>query len=138
MRAVLEIWRDGSPLRRTEAALVLLVAAHSLGIGLVLLFATRWGVRLGGWPGATPLFFPRQAGAFHLVVAAGYLTEYLRYRGVSLLVLTKTVAVVFLLVASLVEPVPWVGPVSALGDGLMGLAVGGVHWRLERRPPRQG
>ena len=64
-------------------------------------FATEWGARFGGFPSPLPLFFPRQAGAFHFVVAAIYLVEYFRYRGVCLLVMTKSIAVVFLFLAAL-------------------------------------
>ena len=53
-----------------------------------------------------PLFFPRQAGAFHFVVAAVYLVEYFRYRGVLLLVMTKSIAVVFLFLTTLSAPRP--------------------------------
>jgi hypothetical protein len=110
-------------LGRIERALVLLIAAHSVVIGLLLLFATAWGARFGGFRTVTPLFFARQAGAFHLVVATAYLVEYFRYRGVLLLLLTKSIAVVFLGFATLCSDVPWLVPLSGVGDALMGGAV---------------
>jgi hypothetical protein len=110
-------------LAATEWLLVVLIALHSVAVGLVLTFATGWGARLGGFPDPVPLFFPRQAGAFHFVVAGVYLIEYFAYRGVGLLVATKSIAVVFLFVTVAVDPVPWVVPFSGAGDLLMGLAV---------------
>jgi len=111
-------------LARAERALVVLVALHSLVVGLFLTFATDWGARFGGFGEVRPLFFPRQAGAFHFVVAMVYLVELFRYRGVLLLVLTKSAAVVFLgLTVLLVSGAPWVVPLSAAGDAAMGLAV---------------
>ena len=106
-----------------ERALVVLIALHSLVVGLFLTFATVWGARFGGFPDPVPLFFPRQAGAFHFVVAAIYLVEYFRYRGVGLLVMTKSIAVVFLSLVTALDAAPWVVPLSGVGDGLMALAV---------------
>lgn len=113
-----------------ERAVVVLIALHSVVVGLLLTFATEWGARFGGFPSPVPLFFPRQAGAFHFVVAGVYLVEYFVYRGVLLLVMTKSIAVVFLAFTTLLCPVPWLVPLSGLGDGLMGLAV--VLLRLAR------
>jgi hypothetical protein len=105
-------------------------------VGLFLTFATDWGARFGGFPSPTPLFFPRQAGAFHFVVAGVYLVEYLRYRGVGLLVMTKSMAVVFLLLTALPGPAPWVVPLSGVGDALMATAV--VALRRARGLPLLG
>ena len=113
---------------RLEKWLVILIAIHSVAIGLVLLFLTRWGAGLGGWPEVTPLFFARQAGIFPLVVAAGYLIEYFRYGGVTFLLVTKILAVTFLAGVMVVEPgSSWTIPISALGDGMMALVVYLVH-----------
>jgi hypothetical protein len=115
---------------RLERALVVLIALHSLVVGLFLTFATDWGARFGGFPSPVPLFFPRQAGAFHFVVAGVYLVEYFVYRGVLMLVITKSIAVAFLGIVASACPVPWVVPLSGVGDALMGLAVVGMRrWR---------
>jgi hypothetical protein len=100
-----------------------MVALHSICVGAGLVFLTRWGVALGGWRDVQPLFFARQAGIFHFVVAAGYLIEYFRYRGVLLMLAAKATAVVFLLDATARYGGPWVVPVSAIGDAAMGAAV---------------
>ena len=106
-----------------ERALVVLIALHSLVVGLLLTFATGWGARFGGFPSPVPLFFPRQAGAFHFVVAAIYLVEHVHYRGVGLLVMTKSIAVAFLFLTAGLDSVPWVVPLSGVGDGLMAAVV---------------
>lgn len=117
------------PWRRLERWLVVLVAVHSLAVGAMLLLAPGWSVRFAGWSGAEPLFFPRQAGAFHFVVAFGYLHEHLRWRGVTLLVVTKGIALVFLGAAFALGEAAWSVPLSGLADGLMGAAVWAVHRR---------
>ena len=114
--------------KRVEKWLVILIAIHSVAIGIVLLFLTRWGAALGGWPEVVPLFFARQGGIFHLVVAAGYLIEYFRYGGVTFLLVAKILAVAFLAGIMVAEPgSSWTIPFSALGDGLMALVVYLVH-----------
>ena len=114
-----------------EPWLVILVSLHSLAVGVMLLAAPEWAVRFAGWPGADPLFFLRQAGVFHFVVATAYLIEFARYRGVAVLVITKSYAAVFLLGSALAAATPWSVPFSGVTDGLMGLAVLVVH-RMSR------
>lgn len=126
----------GAGLSRLERTLVVLIALHSVVVGLVLSFATEWGARRGGFPSPVPPFFPRQAGAFHFVVAGVYLVEYFRYRGVVLLIMTKAIAVAFLGVSTMLSAVPWVVPLSGLADAGMGL---GVLWlRRSRGLPLAG
>lgn len=117
---------------RIESWLIGAIALHSLVVGLALLFLGRWGLALGGWSDVSPLFFSRQAGAFHVVVGIGYFLEYRRHGGISLLLVAKTVAVLFLLSMMWIDEAPWAVPVSALGDGLMALAAFTVH-RLNQR-----
>jgi hypothetical protein len=115
---------------RLERLVVHLVALHSVAVGAGLLFLTRWGAAFGGWPDVTPLFFARQAGIFHFVAVAGYLLEYHRTGGVTFLLATKSIAVVFLLAMTAVDGGPWMVPVSAAGDALMGAAVWAAHRRV--------
>ena len=113
--------------RRIDTVLVLLIVLHTLIVGSLLLFLTRWGLAFGGWGDVNPLFFPRQGGIFHFVVAFGYLWEYFRHRGIALLVAAKSIAVVFLLVLAAVTDVPWAVPISGVLDGLMAAVVVYVH-----------
>ncbi len=102
--------------------LVLLIAAHSWGVGLFLILVPGPITRFAGWADVHPLFFPVQAGVFHLVLATGYVMEYFRHGTIQLLLVAKATAFVFLILATLIADVPWVIPFSGLADGLMGLA----------------
>lgn len=110
-----------------EGVLIVAIALHSYGVGLILVLAPGLALRFAGWTSLGPRFFPVQAGIFHLVLATGYLLEYRRYHGISLLLVAKTTAFVFLMVATLRGGVPWAVPVSGLADGLMGLAAALAH-----------
>jgi len=108
--------------RRYETWLVVLIALHSYLVGALLVFATGWTLGFAGWEVGESLFFARQGGIFHLVVATGYLLEYFRHGGIWLLVVAKTTAVVFLLMlASTVNA--WSVPFSGVTDGLMLAAI---------------
>lgn len=125
-----------APVRRArvEAWLVTLIALHSYGVGAALVFLPEFGARLGGWDQVTPLFFMRQAGVFHFLVATVYLVEWRRFRTVSFLVLAKCTAVLFLGTLWLLDGEPWVVPVSGLADGLMALVVVATHrWAASDR-----
>ena len=112
---------------RIEAWLVTLIAVHSYGVGAALLFVPEFGARLGGWDEVTPLFFMRQAGVFHFLVATVYVVEWRRFRTVSFMLLAKCTAVLFLGTLWLVDGEPWVVPVSGLADGLMAIVVAATH-----------
>ena len=119
--------------RRHELWLVSLIALHSFGVGLVLLTVPDWALRLGGWPGGIePDFFGRQAGIFHVVLATGYLVEYLRHRRVELILVAKSIAVAFLGLCWLLFDVPWPVPLCGLADGAMGLAALLTHRAVVR------
>jgi hypothetical protein len=132
--------RDGNParaaqLRKLEWWLVVLIALHTFVIGVALLAVPEWALGFGGWQAIPPLFFPRQAGVFHLVLATGYLLEYWRLRSVTLLVTAKACAFVFLGCATLLATVPWFVTFAGIGDGLMGLAALALHALVGRRTP---
>ncbi len=115
-----------------EGPLVYLIALHSVLVGGMLLIAPEWAVPFAGWKGATPMFFPRQAGIFHFVVVLGYLGEWRATRTVRLMVATKAIAFAFLMGAWLDGESAWSVPFSGLADGAMGLAVALVHRAASR------
>lgn len=123
----------GNGWARIESLLIVLIALHSAAIGVGALVMPEWGVRFGGFGTASPLFFVRQVGVFHVVAALAYLIEYERYRGVSILLSTKTIAVLFLGTMLALDRLPWIVPVSAAGDALMGIAAFIVHRRAHHR-----
>jgi hypothetical protein len=112
-----------------ERVYVILVALHTFAVGAGLFFVPAWALRFGGWQVVPPLFFPRQAAIFHFILGIAYLEEHRRFGGVSLLVMAKTFAVVFLVGAALLASVPWFVPAAGVADGLMGL----LAWLLHRR-----
>lgn len=125
----------GGRSRRTAAAhpllrpLVFLVAVHSWVVGLCLLLVPGWSLAIGGFTDVASTFFVRQGGVFHLVVATGYVLEHRRHGTVTLLVVAKAAATLFLAAAwTLGEARAWSVLLSAIGDGLMGLAA----WYLVR------
>ena len=110
-----------------ERILIFLISLHSIIVGLMLLFAADWAVRFAGWAGADPIFFIWQAGAFHFVLATGYLVEFSRSQTISLLLIAKTIAFVFLIGGSLLVETPWSVWFSGLADGAMALVAFLVH-----------
>ena len=110
-----------------ERILIFLISLHSFIVGLMLLFAADWAVRFAGWGGADPIFFIWQAGAFHFVLATGYLVEYSRSQTVTLLLIAKSIAFFFLLGGSLLAETPWSVWFSGFADGAMALTAYLVH-----------
>ncbi|MCA9757901.1 MAG: hypothetical protein KDA27_19070 [Candidatus Eisenbacteria bacterium] len=119
--------------RRLERLAVVLVALHSYVIGLVLLLFPAWSIEFSGWEPTSTLFFTRQAGILHLVVATGYLAEHSRYGGVFLLVSAKTAATIFLASVPFWDHPSWLVPACAVVDGLMGAVVWMLHRKADRR-----
>ena len=105
-------------LERLRRPFVALVALHSFGVGLALVFATSWGLAFGGFTGEEP-FFARQGGVFHLLVATAYWVEFERYGRMDFMILAKGAAVVFLLASLALGAPPLLVGLSALGDGAM-------------------
>lgn len=114
--------RAREPRGRLLSAWVVLVALHSFAVGTFLLFATQWGARFGGFGDVTPLFFARQAGIFHFVIATTYLVERFVYGGTLIMLYTKPTAVVFLLATWALGVEAWSIPLSAAADAAMGVA----------------
>jgi len=123
--------RRGEPRDRLLSAWVVLVALHSYAVGTFLLFATEWGARFGGFGAVSPLFFARQAGIFHFVIATAYLVERFVHGGVVIMILTKATAVVFLVAMWALGVNAWSIPLSAAADAAMGIAT----WLLARPRP---
>ena len=114
---------------RREALLVLLIALHSIGVGILLLFGSHWALRLGGWAESDSFFFVQQGGVFHLIIAVLYLLDYFRHDSILPIVIAKSSAVVFL-IAMRASGEPALVLVSALVDALMLVAVVSVRFLL--------
>jgi hypothetical protein len=116
-----------------EKILLVLISLHSVAVGIMLMFFSEWAVQFAGWHGADPIFFIWQAGAFHFVLAVGYLVEYRRSGTIQLLLIAKTVAFVFLIGGSLLVDTPWSVWFSGVADGAMALTAFIVHRSVNRR-----
>ena len=102
----------GFSIAKLEPLLIILIALHSIGIGIGLLWSPVWAFKMAGWENVNPLFFPHQAGAFHIVVAFAYLIEYFHYRGILVLLLGEH---------------SWVVLLSGVADALMGIVAFIIH-----------
>ncbi len=119
-------------MRRLERILVALIALHSVGVGLALLFGIEIAAPLLGFGTVAPRFFAEQGGAFHVVLGTAYWLEYRVYGGVRLILFAKASAFVFLMLVSVLTAVPWIVPLSAVADGAMGVVMALVHRRATR------
>jgi hypothetical protein len=119
-----------------EELLVRLIALHSIMVGAMFLLAPAWTMKFAGWQSISPVFFAYQAGIFHVVLALAYLLEYGRYRGVSILVTAKVIAFVFLITATIIDPIPWAVWTSGIIDGLMAAVVWWVHKKVQSSESR--
>ena len=95
--------------RKLENVGVILIALHSFLIGMMLIFTTTWVLDFAGWDEVSHPFFPRQSGAFHIILAVGYFWEYRSHGTIRLLLLAK---------ASLLHPV-FYALTGLLGAGLL-------------------
>lgn len=110
-----------------EKLLIHLIALHSIMVGAMFLLLPQWTMRFAGWHGIEPIFFAYQAGIFHMVLAAAYLIEWHRYRGVAIVITAKVIAFFFLITATLIDPIPWAVWTSGILDGGMAVVVWWVH-----------
>ena len=114
--------------RRLNHIFIVLVALHSLFLGSAMLFWPLTTMKFFGWEYKGPLFYPAQTGIFLTILAGAYLAG-LWYRPFAwFLVITKAIAVVFLLTEYYIVEVdpPRTILIAAFLDGLMGIAVGGA------------
>ncbi len=102
-----------------------LMALHSFGVALGLIFLPTKLLPLFGFYGYSGRFFQIQAGVFHIVMAAAYLmAAYQIERSPGLIqfsIYAKTIAFIFLLTSFIFFTQGWMILLSALVDGLMAL-----------------
>ncbi len=125
-------------MKKLERILVALIALHSIGVGLALLFGIEIAAPLLGFGTVAPRFFAEQGGAFHLVLGTAYWLEYRVYGGVRLILFAKASAFVFLVLVSVLTAVPWIVPLSAVADGAMGIVMLVVHRRAASEAAASG
>ena len=131
---------DRIPWKGLERLGVFLVALHSFLIGVMLIFTTSWVLDFAGWSEVSHLFFPRQSGAFHIILAAGYWWEFQRHRTIGLMLMTLVLSVGLILLSRSGLPVTDVADrlVSSMDfkkvlmEGMLGLLLfaGALHVNL--------
>jgi hypothetical protein len=103
---------------------VLLVGVHSLMLGIWICLATGPFYRLFFGCEAADPFFVRQAGLFLFCLGMFYVWPLVAlrrlHRGIVLTIVTKVLAVVFLVSNASLTPSPATIQLVALGDGCMG------------------
>ena len=111
---------------------VLLVGLHSCVLGLLMLLLPRWTLGLMGYGQPGDLFFPSQSGIFLLILGVCYLLALREPALVAVIVVSKALAVAFLVahVAFLGAP-PIIGAAAA-GDAAM---LAAVLWARRRDGP---
>ena len=122
-------WRADRPLHW----LILLVGTHSCLLGVLMLGAPRTVLGILGFPASVPLFFPSQSGIFLLVLGLCYLRATTRPSYVFVILLSKALAVPFLVVHAVFFAAPPIIWAAAAGDALMLAAVGLLLYRHHRQ-----
>ncbi|MBU0508294.1 hypothetical protein KKH27_05610 [bacterium] len=115
------------PAQRRLSVLLWLIALHSCGVGILLIFRPAFLMAWAGFSLDVEPFFPVQNGVFHLVLAVGYaLAAAPSLRNRSLVVFTvivKSMAAIFLFSYYAIFDPRWVILWSGIGDGAMAAAV---------------
>jgi len=113
---------------------ILLVGIHSLMLGIAMLVSPRGFSWFVGFPASDTIFFPSQAGAFLIALGICYLLA-LRDRAlVWTILVSKSVAVVFLFAHYLFFDAPPSVLAAGIGDLVMLVATLGAM-SLERQAP---
>ena len=118
-----------SHLRVTRAGrrVILLIAIHSCVLGAFLLVAPRFVLSILGVETAEYPFFASQAGLFLLILGVCYLLALKVPELILVILISKTAAVVFLVIHALLLTAPPLTWAAAAGDAVM---LGGVVWAL--------
>ena len=115
----LTLWRND----RLLSSVILLVGLHSCALGSALLIAPRFALAAAGFADPDSIFFPSQSGIFLLILSFCYLRALTVPSFVWTILVSKTLAVAFLLVHLMLpgtRPILWL---AAAGDATMLAAV---------------
>ncbi len=111
--------------------LILLVGIHSCLLGVAMLCAPRWTLQTVGFQEVGPLFFPSQSGVFLLIIGLCYLRALVEPSFVKTILVSKVLAVGFLLVHVVFFSAPPIIWAAAAGDTSMLVAVAALVRRHE-------
>jgi len=103
--------------------LILLIAAHSLILGCLMLFIPNLMLLACGFEQQTPPFFPAQTGLFLMILGACYLASLRMPQLILVILISKAAALAFLVTFGLLLGGPLSIWLAAVGDGAMLAAV---------------
>lgn len=128
MAARLAAWRAD----RLLQAVIALIGLHSCALGVVMLFAPRFMLRMFGFSLSIPIFFPSQSGIFLLILGVCYLVALIEPGFVKVILISKAFAVLFLFThAAFLSPPPMIWAAGA-GDATMLVLLGAFLSRHQR------
>lgn len=124
--------------RLLRRLLVAGVSLHSIALGAAMLTMPERILRLFGWEPAGPMFFPEQSGIFLVILGMAYAAGLWQRSFAWFLVVSKAVAVAFLVAEYVRGAAPTMALYAAAFDGLMGAVVGAaLAWEVFSRRRRR-
>ena len=121
------------------ALAVFLVGMHSILLGLIIYFFTDFFYKILFAASVENLFFVRQSGTFLFLAGLFYLYPLLNlkkfYNLILVVILSKIVAVIFLISNAEYTPGPAMIYLAAFFDGLMALVLTAVYFSLKKSVP---
>lgn len=117
-----------------ERLIIAAIALHSFVLGIIMLFFPLWILQIMGWNYTDNTFFPAQTGIFLFLLGGAYGMA-LWYRPLAwFIVVSKALAVIFLLAEYIFNGVPEFIMLAAYFDGLMGLVTAFILRYNNRHP----
>ena len=114
-----------------------IASLHSVVLGLTVYLLARPFLSLFGFETQGDLFYPKQSGVFLLALGLGYglaARDPLRHPGlVALTIVSKTLAVVFLLSEAILFQAPGFILAAAVVDATFAVAIGYIAWGYYKR-----
>ena len=117
---------------RLTRTVILLIGLHSCALGLLMLLLPLWTLRLMGFGDPGSAFFPSQSGIFLLILGVCYLGALRRPALVFVILVSKALAVAFLVVHAAFLGAPAVVGAAAAGDAAMLAAILWARHRARR------
>ncbi len=118
------------------ALIIFIVGIHSILLGLIIFFFTDFFYKVFFDTAIENLFFVRQSGIFLFLIGLFYLFPLLNlknlYNLILLVIISKTVAVLFLIMNGQLTPAPAMIYLAAFFDGLMGAVLSLVYLQCRR------
>ena len=117
--------------------LATLIGAHSCALGILMLFAPGFMLRITGFTQPVPPFFPSQSGIFLVILGTCYLLTLVWSSFEIIILFSKVLAVMFLTIHVIFFAAPSIIWVADIGDALMLAAfVGALLWRKRQSGAR--